>query len=781
MISNTKHYLIRIAYYNVFIMFVSSLLYGQIPNRISFDDTFGTPDSPQDSSAFHPSLISHSEVYVHHFQAEHEPSIKDSNVTVVGRWAWGECIAIAARNHYVFIGNGGLFQVLDVENPQSPNIVGEVLTDGIIEGIDISGNYAAVTTVIGLSVIDISEPTNPQEIGSIEIIGEAWRVKVSGNYAYVVTYPGNLHIIDITDPRQPREIGEQRVASRWAYDVAIHENYAYVASENDYLFEIVDISDPTSPLAVKGQFVTGGYVLSVTVHEHYLLVGGGSRFWIYDISDPVNPSLISYVSVGGAATSIAVNGNYAYLSLNENGFTVIDISNVEHPIVVANNDNETPTYAVVSEKYAYIATYLALWVIDISVPYKPEEITLFPTGSQARQVRVSKNYAYVAEGYAGLWIIDISIPSTPQSVANFPTGGFANDLVVSDGYAYVLNFPFDQGDTTGGLWIIDVSDPTKPEGISFYRGGIHYPRGWWILNTLTVSDNYAFVTQSDSGLIIIDISDPENPHAAGFFASESPLRDIDVFGNFAFLAEENGFRIIDISNPLHIWEIGSFSKYVVLGIKVIEEIAYLATDVGLAITDVSDPMNVSELGKIQTGGSRSEVEITISNSHAYIAYGLELQIVDVSDRMFPEVVGYFSSRSNANGVYSDGEYIYIADGIIGVWILRDDAYTSVNHEDFDNSVEAYSLQQNHPNPFNQKTDIKYRIADSKSALLTTLRIYNILGQEIRTLVYQINDPGYYEVTWDGRDNWGRKVASDVYLYRLEVGDFTQVKKLTLLR
>ena len=67
------------------------------------------------------------------------------------------------------------------------------------------------------------------------------------------------------------------------------------------------------------------------------------------------------------------------------------------------------------------------------------------------------------------------------------------------------------------------------------------------------------------------------------------------------------------------------------------------------------------------------------------------------------------------------------------------------------------------------------------AIRTTLNIYNILGQEIRTLVDEPKDAGYYTVTWDGKDSQGQNVSSGVYFYRLQAGDFMKTKKMVLMR
>ncbi|MFQ5708440.1 MAG: FlgD immunoglobulin-like domain containing protein [bacterium] len=93
----------------------------------------------------------------------------------------------------------------------------------------------------------------------------------------------------------------------------------------------------------------------------------------------------------------------------------------------------------------------------------------------------------------------------------------------------------------------------------------------------------------------------------------------------------------------------------------------------------------------------------------------------------------------------------------------------------------YALQQNHPNPFNPTTLIKYSIPVSHSNQTVRLQIYNILGQKIRTLIAQKQTAGEYTIAWDGSSDLGVQVSSGVYVYQLRAGNFVQSKKMVLLR
>lgn len=94
---------------------------------------------------------------------------------------------------------------------------------------------------------------------------------------------------------------------------------------------------------------------------------------------------------------------------------------------------------------------------------------------------------------------------------------------------------------------------------------------------------------------------------------------------------------------------------------------------------------------------------------------------------------------------------------------------------------TFALFQNHPNPFNPSTTIRYQVAEGAANTDVRLTVYNVLGQRVRTLVQRQQAPGRYAVKWDGKDDRGQTVPSGVYLYRFEAGRFVQARKMLLVR
>jgi hypothetical protein len=92
--------------------------------------------------------------------------------------------------------------------------------------------------------------------------------------------------------------------------------------------------------------------------------------------------------------------------------------------------------------------------------------------------------------------------------------------------------------------------------------------------------------------------------------------------------------------------------------------------------------------------------------------------------------------------------------------------------------EHYELAQNYPNPFNPSTTIKYSVVEPGHVELT---VFNVLGQRVKGLVNTDQKAGHYLIIWDGTDNAGDRVATGIYFYRLKTGEFTDSRKMALIK
>ena len=141
-----------------------------------------------------------------------------------------------------------------------------------------------------------------------------------------------------------------------------------------------------------------------------------------------------------------------------------------------------------------------------------------------------------------------------------------------------------------------------------------------------------------------------------------------------------------------------------------------------------------------------------------------------------------------NGVMGELRTVDITTGnstLVTTWsaelsllaIAADSSTTSIEQGSAE-VPDEFELSQNYPNPFNPTTLINYQ---APTAGHVELKVYNTLGQEIRTLANSIQSIGTHQAAWDGRDSHGNVVPSGVYFYQLKAGSFVKTRKMLFIR
>ncbi len=150
-------------------------------------------------------------------------------------------------------------------------------------------------------------------------------------------------------------------------------------------------------------------------------------------------------------------------------------------------------------------------------------------------------------------------------------------------------------------------------------------------------------------------------------------------------------------------------------------------------------------------------------------------------------VGIAENYANAVAVQSDGNIVaagYSSDGnnysVLTLIRFNGSIPTGVKGDNNSATPTSFVLEQNYPNPFNPSTKIKYSIpsylGNTKSATIVQLKIYDLFGREISTLVNEFKVPGNYEVEFNAG-----LIASGVYFYKFQAGSFFQTKKMILMK
>ncbi len=323
-------------------------------------------------------------------------------------------------------------------NPLLSGFTSDSVTLPGATAVAVAGHYAYVTDYYAgrLTAIDISNPAAPTIAGSSQASNgllNASTVNVSGGYAYVVAKNRNgvkgsesnddgtgnsFTILDIhTNPAEPTIVGSVHDSNTLfgAYGVAISGHYAFVASQG----------------CLSGQ----------PCLDHSV----GCAFAVIDINNPATPTIVAAIhstplpppwggtGALGHATSVAISGNYAYVTAAyQNRVTVVNIANPLSPKIVASPKDtvalQFPVDVAVSGQYAYVVDQISpgrLTVLDVSNPANPVIVTSLANSALngAYRIRVRGDFAYVsASSSSDVAVVDISNPLIPRIAATITDG-----------------------------------------------------------------------------------------------------------------------------------------------------------------------------------------------------------------------------------------------------------------------------------------------------------------------------------------------------------------------
>jgi hypothetical protein len=150
-----------------------------------------------------------------------------------------------------------------------------------------------------------------------------------------------------------------------------------------------------------------------------------------------------------------------------------------------------------------------------------------------------------------------------------------------------------------------------------------------------------------------------------------------------------------------------------------------------------------------------------------------------------QLTNYFSLSSSPSVAVS-GSVVHVVwwdnrDWNREIYYKRDPTGNPIGIKNISSEIPSYSLEQNYPNPFNPMTNVKFQIANTPLNPLSrgemiSLKVFDITGKEIETLVNEQLEPGTYETTFNAST-----LTSGVYFYKLSAGDFSETKKMLLLK
>ena len=449
------------------------------------------------------------------------------------------------------------------------------------------------------------------------------------------------------------------------YDLTVSEEVLgdrlYIAGKLG--IEIYSLDDPGNPVLLGG-FKTNGLANGVAVNFPYVYVGDVYGFSIWDVSDidhPVMRSEMKSDSLFGYQERLYYRDGKVFIAAYTSGFQIVDVSDPDRPFLAG--QTRTGAYAwdmALSEDAAYIMDFFSMSIVDIRRPAFPvnrvQVSAMFSSGAVARDDLLFLGYI------DGLRVMDISDPFNPVDVSDIgPTGsGTAETVALSGNYAYVGH--------GGYIEIYDISNPAKPVQVSYY-----YPPGH--PRKLVVHEGYLYTVLDDSGFVVTDVTDPEEPFQrvhieAGVWGTR---KDVVRDGQFLYLIDWNrGLVIYDESVPGELIELsnylvpGSLRSCVIDGNR-----AYLVGQSEIQIVDITDRTAPVLIGNYETSGSPYHMSIDVARNRIYLCDLYGFYILDMSDPSNIGQIGaiWLAKEGNPYASVVIGNYAYIANGWKGLKVL----------------------------------------------------------------------------------------------------------------
>jgi len=184
------------------------------------------------------------------------------------------------------------------------------------------------------------------------------------------------------------------------------------------------------------------------------------------------------------------------------------------------------------------------------------------------------------------------------------------------------------------------------------------------------------------------------------------------------------------------------------------------------LTSVGNDILTGDAVFVHNGSFIGATYFTLGPASSYTEFSSDITWITADN---PDTLLIDFIITNGSGNLNVGTTFYLDDLSFG-------ASTDVKAEN--NSLTTFELAQNYPNPFNPSTVIKYSIPKES---FVTLKIYNLLGQEVATLVNEDKPVGTYNAKFSTSDVSSGKLTSGIYLYRLTAGNYVQTKKMMLLK
>lgn len=372
-----------------------------------------------------------------------------------------------------------------------------------------------------------------------------------------------------------------------------------------------------------------------------------------------NTNFVGHWGVYGGCGSIDTDGDHVYIC-EDDQFVIRDVSDPLRPFETGSLFMDRINKVMLHDGNAFISGFFGvLHSVDISNPVSPKLLGLATVADDnfIHDFCVINNYAYLACGEGGLNIYDISDPENMQMTSVWDSVYNSYSIAVSDQYAYLIDF--------NSIQIIDVSNPLSPFLFSIYN--LEIPDNYMV-KSINIYNNYAYVSLFNSGLIVLDIGDPANIIEVNTYFQDNFVYDIKFSDQQAYLsARDTGFLVLDIADPANISIVGGID--ISSGTIAINDQYVYTGGYGYRIINVQNPAAPFEIIWNYTPDEIWDVDI--KDNYAFLSAGDSgMRVVDISEKSKPLEIGHFNTNSRLFNLEIENEYAFLPAFDTGLYILN---------------------------------------------------------------------------------------------------------------
>ena len=517
-------------------------------------------------------------------------------------------------------------------------------------------NSKLILIFLGLLIAG-SRAQNIEYVSSTLYSGSFYSLVTSGDYAYM-TSSGYLFTMDISDLSNPELIGSRLPMS--ATEAFRRDNLIFFACGYGGV-RIVDITEPVNPVIIT-QFNSDAYADEVCSDGNYAYVAQSQEgILIADVSDPSDPFAVSRYPIWSGAAAVEIRGDYLYVAASDTGLVIFNVSDPYHISVTSWYNNHSLGEHVFCDisldgDYAYIADAQAgLRIFNIANPASPVYCSTLAPAHGITKVIVRGNYAYLGYYWGNFYVADISNPLQPRQLGTYSGLEYTNTICLKDsvllagGRITSANYQ-----AYGSIQFIDI---TNPDTLTLRGRYDNFPSS---TGSIAIQGNYTYT--AGGAFYITDISNPLSPTPIGHFDSLSYSGELIVSGDYAYIVDGgDGLQILQIDNPSDPLFAGNYNiDWYTYSVGVRERYAYLtAGSRGIYIIDCSDPAH-PELASHYQNSTQYIMELKVSGNYAYYLDDYNLNIADISNPDTLIQVGSWRNTSGMSNLFVDGDYAYLS-------------------------------------------------------------------------------------------------------------------------